>query len=78
MPIAALEAAALGAPIVLSDIVPNKDLGLPGPHYFALGDTAQLAERMAADPETLRAPDLVGRFNWDRAARETSVAYDSL
>lgn len=78
LPIAALEAAALGAPIVMSDIVPNKDLGLPDAHYYALGDTDQLAEKLLVDPETFRAPDLVGRFNWDRAAKETSVAYDFL
>lgn len=78
LPIAALEASALGVPILLSDIAPNKDLGLPDRHYFGVGDTNDLARRLLLDPSPLRAPHLIEAFQWDRVARETSAIYDML
>lgn len=78
LPIAALEASALGAPILLSDIAANRDLDLPERHYFPVGDIDDLASRLRLDPENLRAPELIKLFNWDRVARETSAVYDTL
>ena len=80
LPIAALEAASCGAPILLSDIQPNKDLGLPESNYFRVGDIDDLSENLQRDPDTFRI-DLqatIERFDWDVIARQTSDVYDSL
>lgn len=80
LPIAALEAAAAGTPMLLSDIRPNLDLGLPPVNYFPVGDVAALAERLAIDPARFaydrRA--LLDRFDWDDVAARTRAVYDAL
>ncbi|WEX75749.1 glycosyltransferase family 4 protein [Sinorhizobium numidicum] len=43
MPIALLEALAYGLPVLASDIVANRELGLPAEDYFPLGDIDALA-----------------------------------
>lgn len=78
LPIAALEASAMGAPLLLSDIQPNLDLGLPDKHYVPVGQPEALAAALAKDGEIFRAPDLIQRFNWTRIAEETDAVYASL
>lgn len=78
LPIAALEASAMGAPLVLSDIQPNRDLGLPEAHYVPVGQPEALAEALAQDGASFRAPDLIKRFNWARIAEETDAVYAAL
>ena len=80
MPIAALEALSVDAPILMSDIGPNLDLGLPPAHYFPAGNVNALAARLGANPETYRfeASAMLRRFQWDEIARQTSVLYDEL
>jgi glycosyltransferase involved in cell wall biosynthesis len=77
LPIAALEAASLGTPVLLSDIPANKDLGLPEAHYFPAGDVEALRARLNADHRALT-PDaarIAGRFNWDAIASATADVY---
>lgn len=76
LPIAALEAMASGAPILLSDIPANRDLGLPPQHYTPVGDTAALTaaltgplSRYAMQGETDAA------FQWDSIADATLAVY---
>jgi len=54
LPIAALEALACGCPVLLSDIQPNLDLGLPADRYFPVGDVNALAARLGGEdrPQT--------------------------
>jgi glycosyltransferase involved in cell wall biosynthesis len=77
LPIAALEAWAMLAPLLLSDIQPNKDLGLPDAHYFKVGDIEALAERLRPEREELPALSLPKAFNWSTIARETVGIYDT-
>lgn len=77
LPIAALEAASCGTPMLLSDIGPNRDLGLSARHYFPVGDVAALAaalarpaESYAVDRDAVRAA-----FDWDRIAEQTLAVY---
>jgi glycosyltransferase involved in cell wall biosynthesis len=73
-PIAALEALSAGAPVVLSDIAPNRDIGLPSDRYFPLGDVAALAEILARDDFPALRPEevaLLDRYRWDDIARRT-------
>jgi len=47
-PIVVLEAASYGLPTILSDIAAHREFGLAGARYFAVGDTAALANQLAA------------------------------
>lgn len=77
LPIAALEAASCGTPMLLSDIQPNRDLGLPVNRYFPVGDVGALAAclavpsaRYGVDPADFRR-----RFDWDDIATKTLATY---
>jgi glycosyltransferase involved in cell wall biosynthesis len=81
LPIAALEALACRCPVLLSDIQPNRDLGLPASRYFPVGDVAALAARLAAHDEAREdggsaLPDTL--LDWDEVARRTAAAYRTL
>lgn len=77
LPIAALEAASCSAPMILSDIPANRDIGLNDANYFPAGDVARLAqilegpfEALASDAEMVRR-----RFDWDKSAISTARIY---
>jgi len=73
-PIVALEALQARAPVVLSDIVANRDLGLPPHHYVRPGDVDGLAELLAtADFSSYRVDDplVLARYDWQDIAAQT-------
>lgn len=77
LPIAALEAAAVGAPTLLSDIDANLDVGLPRNRYYPMGDIKALANRLG-DSDLLKPVDEVAiraRFDWQRIAMQTVELY---
>jgi glycosyltransferase involved in cell wall biosynthesis len=78
LPIAALEAWAMGARLLLSDIVPNRDLGLPEEHYFGRGDIPALSERLVDDAPLPPSRPLPEDYNWSVIARRTAAIYDSI
>lgn len=78
LPIAALEAAAIGAPILVSDIQPNIDLGLDPSHYFPVRAPLALAEALNKPWENLRQTDVLERFNWGSVAAQTNRIYDTI
>lgn len=80
LPIALLEAMALGTPVIASDIPANREMGLDDACYFRVGDTDTLAARLralAAVSLTERAVmgarlrDACGPFDWDLIAEST-------
>ena len=75
LPIAALEAGAMGAPLLLSDIVPNLDVGLEANHYYRVGNVEELAGRLAGDALSLPPSDLLSEFNWSSIAQRTADIY---
>jgi glycosyltransferase involved in cell wall biosynthesis len=80
LPIAALEAIAAGAPVLLSDIAANRDIGLEARHYFPCGDIGALTAALAGQHAHL-APSrdaIMARFNWDAIAAQTLEIYESL
>lgn len=78
LPISALEAARFGAPVLLSDIDANLDLGLASENYFPVRDAIALMERLSrAQPAPfVDGPALCERFDWDIIAADTLAAYD--
>jgi glycosyltransferase involved in cell wall biosynthesis len=77
LPIAALEAASCSAPMLLSDIPANRDIGLGDAHYFPVGDVSRLA-RMLEGPFQILASDADAvrrRFDWERSAMSTARIY---
>jgi len=80
LPIAALEAGAMGLPLLLSDIRPNRDIGLPPQNYFPVGDTATLCWKLQESHSNFRvdARRIMERFDWDAAAERTARIYASV
>ncbi|HKX22581.1 MAG TPA: glycosyltransferase family 4 protein [Rhizorhapis sp.] len=79
LPIAALEAASCAAPMILSDIPANRDLGLSVDRYFPVGDRDRLAHMLekAYDPIEAEAQMVQRKFDWDRSADSTAKIYHS-
>ncbi len=77
LPIAALEAMGSKAPILLSDIQPNLDLGLPSGNYFPVGDAAALAEAIDGPLNRFdtNATTANAQFDWDAIATRTAEIY---
>jgi glycosyltransferase involved in cell wall biosynthesis len=80
LPIAALEAAVVGVPILLSDIEPNRDLGLQSDNYVRVGDVDELRGKLAQDHERYRADPgrLLELYDWDAIGAETAKLYSTL
>ncbi len=74
LPIVALEAISAGTEVLVSDIDPNKDIGLPSDCYFPVGDITALADKLShVDSQQLGLDKEVflARFNWDEIAADT-------
>jgi glycosyltransferase involved in cell wall biosynthesis len=82
-PIAVLEAASYGLPVILSDIAAHREIAIPRARYFAVGDVAALAAHLAAvcaapAGEKLDAEecaDLMARHDWHTIAQRTLAIY---
>jgi glycosyltransferase involved in cell wall biosynthesis len=83
MPIALLEAMAHGLPVLASDIVANRQLGLPAGDYFPLGNvdalSSAIAEKIANPPdeqEVLAQTERVEAvYSWSSVALKTLDVY---
>jgi glycosyltransferase involved in cell wall biosynthesis len=80
LPIAALEAAVAGTPVLLSDIQPNRDLGLRPENYFRVGDVGHLRHRLTQDHAIYKvARDAVLHdYNWGDVCAQTDKVYSSV
>jgi glycosyltransferase involved in cell wall biosynthesis len=80
LPIAALEAANLDVPVLLSNIRPNLDIELAPENYFPVGDVSALKRKLLANYETLRVDRdaIARRFNWGRVSEATGQVYAAL
>ncbi|HEY3148897.1 MAG TPA: glycosyltransferase, partial [Dongiaceae bacterium] len=77
LPIAALEAAGMGAPLLLSDIQANRDIDLPAQCYFPVGDVEALRRKLLQPHDTYRIDQrsIADRFDWALVARQTDDLY---
>ena len=80
LPIVVLEALGAGAPVLLSDIAANKDIGLPAKHYFPCQDVDALASALKVSHETYKADRdaVLARFDWDAVAAQTLEVYEAV
>ncbi|PDT83171.1 glycosyltransferase family 4 protein [Sinorhizobium sp. BJ1] len=86
MPIALLEAMAHGLPVLASDIVANRELGLPAADYFPLGDIDALAAAIARKIANPPSDDEVrsqmahveSTHSWASVAQKTLAIYRAL
>jgi glycosyltransferase involved in cell wall biosynthesis len=80
LPIAALEAAVAGTPVLLSDIQPNRDLNLRPQNYFKVGDVGQLRHRLMQDHSIYKvARDAILQdYNWVDVCAQTDKVYSSM
>jgi glycosyltransferase involved in cell wall biosynthesis/peptidoglycan/xylan/chitin deacetylase (PgdA/CDA1 family) len=80
LPIAALEAAIAGIPILLSDIEPNRDLCFPVENYFRVGDVHGLRQKIIQDHQLYRVDcdRILQQYNWESIAAETARVYSTL
>jgi glycosyltransferase involved in cell wall biosynthesis len=80
LPIAALEAIAAGAPVLMSNIQANRDIGLPAHCYFPMGDRIALAAALAKPHHTYAVDGaaVAARFDWDSVAAKTLAVYESV
>lgn len=82
-PIAVLEAASYGLPLVLSDIAAHRELAIPRARYFAVGDAVALADHLAAvcaSPASGRldaaeCARLLAEHDWHSIAQRTLGVY---
>ncbi|MGO4526454.1 glycosyltransferase family 4 protein [Microvirga sp. 2MCAF35] len=80
LPIAALEAAMSGCPVLLSDIEPNLDLGFPAKSYFRVGDIEDLERKLRAPHHAFKVdpPGVLKNYDWNRISEATSEIYTKL
>lgn len=73
LPIVALEAMSIHAPVLLSDIAPNTDVGLPEINYFKCGDTVDLSLKLfnKTNDYSGYSDELVSEYNWDDISSST-------
>jgi alpha-maltose-1-phosphate synthase len=83
LPIALLEAMSYRLPLLVSDILPNKEVPLPEERYFPAGDVERLSEKLAelfeaGISETAKENQqaiLRRKYDWDRIAEQTMAVY---
>ena len=77
LPIAALEALALGARVLLSDIEANRDLELPATNYYPVGNVEALRAKLEAigSIPAGNADVILSRYDWNVVAKETADVF---
>jgi glycosyltransferase involved in cell wall biosynthesis len=78
LPISSLEAIALDVPVLMSNIQPNLDIGLPPENYFPVGDVKALGEKLVQDHSAYRVEgaSILRHYDWTTIARATERAFD--
>ena len=80
LPIAALEAASLDVPVLLSDIQANLDIDLPARCYFPVDDVQALRRKLLQPHESYRIDrdSIARRFDWSLVAEQTDDLYTAV
>ncbi|MBR3540375.1 MAG: glycosyltransferase family 4 protein, partial [Bacteroidales bacterium] len=80
LPIALLEAMSYGAPILVSDIPANLEVGLPRNNYFHCNDVLELTAKLqeTVDMPYEKCSYDMEKYDWDVIAKQVSQVYRSL
>ena len=80
LPIALLEAMSYGAPIIVSDIPANLEVGLPRNNYFHCNDVLELTAKLqeTVDMPYEKCSYDMDKYDWDVIAKQVSQVYRSL
>lgn len=81
LPIVALEAISAGSSVLLSDIEPNLDIGLPESCYFPVGNVKELAVKLGSIDQqslTVDVAALMKKYDWDQIAQQTCDVLDNI
>jgi glycosyltransferase involved in cell wall biosynthesis len=82
-PIAVLEAASYGLPVLVSDIPAHREIAVPAARYFPTGDVAALAAQLeqicsapaVAKPGAAECARLMAKHDWRTIAQHTLAVY---
>lgn len=84
-PLAVLEAASYGLPLLLSDIPAHREIGIPETRFFSVGDIKMLASQLAAilakpgrGLNSTTRTQVMSRHDWRLIAQRTQGAYLSV
>jgi len=87
LPISLLEALSYGLKVLVSDIKPNKEIGLDTDRYFPVSNIKALAEKMqqqssevsVSKQERIRQIEMVKqKYNWDKIAQQVLLVYKNV
>jgi len=87
LPIALLEALSYGLSVLVSDIAPNREVGLDKNRYFTVGDEEELAKQLdhwikkgaPSDEEQAKRIEMVRqKYNWDNVAEQVLQVYENI
>jgi glycosyltransferase involved in cell wall biosynthesis len=86
LPIVLLEALSFGAPVLVSDIPANLEIGLPEKNYFAKGDIESLASGLRRilksdyndDQRKIIIKQIQKKYDWDLIAKKTIDVYKAV
>jgi glycosyltransferase involved in cell wall biosynthesis len=80
MPIAALEAIIGGCPVLLSDIEPNRALGLASRNYFPVGSVNSLRDKLEGDHASycVDRSAFLAIYNWESVCARTNGLYSAV
>ena len=77
LPIALLEAMSYGAPVIVSDIPANVEVGLNKDDYFHVGNINELAQKLkeVMDKPLQHVQYDLSKYNWDNIAQQVKEVY---
>jgi len=85
LPIALLEALGHGLSVLVSNIVPNKEVGLDEDRYFAVGNEEDLSRklyqwikvgRLSGEEQVKQVEFIKQKYNWDKIAVQVRQVYE--
>ncbi len=87
LPIALLEALSYGLSVLVSDIAPNREVGLDGDRYFPAGNEEALAKKLdqwtkkgplSGEEQTKQIEMVRQKYNWDNVAEQVLQVYKNV
>jgi len=80
LPISLLEAMSYDLPVLVSDIPPNLEIGLPQDSYFPVGNEEKLMEKLRKiiEGKQVKCKYSLENYHWDTIAKQTVKVYEKI